>query len=196
MLKSLPYLAACALLLSLSGLAGAQTFVVDKAHTQIVFSVTHLSLNEVEGRFNDFDGKVVWNEADPAKSQLNFTIQAKSVDTANTKLDDHLRSDDFFNVEKHPTITFKSTKIEKLNEERYNLTGDLTISGVTKSISFPATIRGPVDAKGQGKKSLGVQANFKVNRIDFKVGDTWQGGSDKVIGHDVFVRISGQAHQD
>ncbi len=179
----------------LSTAVSAQTFEVDPNHTQIVFSVSHLSLSEVEGRFNDFDGTLEWDHATPANSKLSFDIDVASVDTGNKMRDDHLRTDDFFGVEKNPKIVFESTKVERLAEDRYTITGDLTLGGVTKNISFPATIRGPVEAKGEGELSMGVHANFTVNRIDYNIGHNFQGGSDKVIGHDVYLRISGQAHE-
>ena len=157
--------------------------------------MTHLQLSEVEGRFNDFSGKFDWNADNPASSSLTFTAQTDRVNTDNAKRDSHLKTDDFFAADKYPELKFESTKIEKLSGERYNVTGNLTAHGVTKKISVPATIKGPVDLFGDGKQSLGFRATFKINRIDYGIGAGWKGGSDKVVGHDVFITVQGEAHE-
>jgi polyisoprenoid-binding protein YceI len=181
--------------LAMAGAATAEKYNVDKVHSTVGFSVTHLQLSEVDGRFKDFSGEVSWDPKAPAKSSISFTVQAKSVSTDNDKRDEHLRGSDFFDVDKYPTLTFKSTKISPLGEDRYSILGDLTMHGVTKPVTASATIKGPLDAFKDGNLSLGFRATFKLNRIDFKVGDGWKGGSDSVVGHDVFVTIKGEAHQ-
>ena len=115
--------------------------------------------------------------------------------SSHDRRDGHLKSPDFFDTAKYPTLTFETTSVEALSGNKYALTGDLTMHGVTKRITVPATIRGPVDAMGNGSLSLGFSTTFKVNRIEYGVGAGWKGGSDKVVGHDVFVSIKGEAHQ-
>ncbi|MGE0494704.1 MAG: YceI family protein [Vulcanimicrobiota bacterium] len=175
--------------------AEARTYQVDSAHSSVAFTVTHLQLSEVEGRFDDFDGKIVWDDANPANSKIEWTVKATSVNTGAAKRDEHLRSKDFFDVATYPELSFKSTSVRKLSGSKYEVKGDMTIHGVTKSISVPVEIKGPIDAFGDGKMSIGFKSSFKLNRIEYKVGDGWKGGSDKLVSHDVFVTIRGEAHQ-
>lgn len=175
--------------------AVAKEYNVDAAHSKIGFSVTHLGLSEVEGRFNDFSGTFDWNPDDLGSSSLTFSAKTGSVNTDNKKRDSHLKTADFFDAAKYPTLKFESTKIQKLSGERYNITGNLTAHGVTKKISVPASIKGPVDLFGDGDESLGFRATFKINRIDYGIGSGWKGGSDKVVGHDVFITVKGEAHE-
>ena len=193
--KVLSVLTALTLMGFIANPVGAKEYQVDSAHSKIGFSVTHLQLSEVEGRFNDFSGKFDWNADNPASSSLTFTAKTDSVNTDNAKRDSHLKNDDFFAADKYPELKFESTKTEKLSGDRYNVTGNLTAHGVTKKISVPATIKGPVDLFGDGKESLGFRATFKINRIDYGIGSGWKGGSDKVVGHDVFITVQGEAHE-
>lgn len=182
-------------ILAVTNISLAKEFQVDTAHSQIGFSVTHLQLSEVKGRFTDFKGTIDWNADDPTTSQVYFEVGVKSVNTDNEKRDDHLRGTDFFDAQKYPKMTFKSTSVESLGENRYNVTGNLTAHGVTKTISVPVRIKGPVDPFGDGEESIGFSGRFKINRIDYGVGAGWKGGSDSVVGHDVFITVSGEAHE-
>ena len=195
MKKTLATVMLGAALLAQPLLAQPKTYEVDGAHSRVGFSVTHLQLSEVEGRFGDYQGTINWDAEKPANSKIKFTVKADSIDTDNDRRDGHLKSPDFFDTAKYPTLTFEITSVEALSGNKYALTGDLTMHGVTKRITVPATIRGPVDAMGNGSLSLGFSTTFKVNRIEYGVGAGWKGGSDKVVGHDVFVSIKGEAHQ-
>ena len=138
---------------------------VDPGHTLIGFSVLHLGVSKTRGKFNEFSGEASVDAKNPAKSFVNFTIQATSVDTNLKARDEHLRGADFFDVKKFPTITFKSSKIAKRGSG-YVATGNLTMHGVTRPISFPFTITGP--QKGMQKELRGgIQAKLKINRKDF-----------------------------
>ena len=195
MKKTLATVMLGAALLAQPLLAQPKTYEVDGAHSRVGFSVTHLQLSEVEGRFGDYQGTINWDAEKPANSKIKFTVKADSIDTDNDRRDGHLKSPDFFDTAKYPTLTFETTSVEALSGNKYALTGDLTMHGVTKRITVPATIRGPVDAMGNGSLSLGFSTTFKVNRFEYGVGAGWKGGSDKVVGHDVFVSIKGEAHQ-
>lgn len=175
--------------------AMSKEFKVDTAHSKVGFSVTHLQLSEVEGRFTDFSGTIDWIADDPSASKVNFEVKVNSVNTDNEKRDGHLRGSDFFDVEKFPTMKFESTGFESLGDGRYNVTGKLTAHGVTKTISLPVRIKGPVDAFNDGNESIGFRGTFKINRIDYGIGAGWKGGSDSVVGHDVFITVSGEAHE-
>ena len=148
------------------GDSGAYTF--DKAHSFIGFKVTHNGLIEVPGFFRDFTGTVNFDAADMKKSTVEFTAKATSVDTGVTGRDNHLRTKDFFEVEKFPDLMFKSTKVEKKGKAWW-MTGDFTLKGVTKSITFPFQIAGwlPADERSGGK--MGITAETTINRRDFGV---------------------------
>lgn len=140
----------------------------DKAHSFIGFKVKHNGLIEVPGFFRDFTGVVNFDSADMTKSTVEFTAKATSVDTGVGGRDTHLRSKDFFEVEKFPEITFKSTKVAKKGKA-WMLTGDFTLKGVTKSLTFPFQIAGwlPADERSGGK--MGITAETTINRRDFGV---------------------------
>jgi polyisoprenoid-binding protein YceI len=148
------------------GDSGVYSF--DKAHSFIGFKVRHMGLIEVPGFFRDFTGEVNFNSADITKSTVTFTAKATSVDTGVAGRDNHLRTKDFFEVETYPEITFKSTKVEKKGKS-WLLTGDFTMKGVTKSITFPFDIVGwlPADARSGGK--MGIAAETTLNRRDYGV---------------------------
>lgn len=145
--------------------SGAYNF--DKAHSSIGFRVKHMGLVEVPGYFRDFTGAINYDMKDAAKSTVEFTAKMTSVDTGVEGRDKHLRSADFFEVEKFPDMTFKSTKVEKKGKDLM-VTGDLTMKGVTKSISFPVTVAGFIKDQRGGTK-MGVVAETTINRKDFGV---------------------------
>jgi polyisoprenoid-binding protein YceI len=149
-----------------TGASGVYDF--DKAHSFIGFKIKHMGLIEVPGYFRDFTGKVNYDAKDVTKSTVEFTAKVTSVDTGVTARDNHLRTADFFEVEKFPELTFKSTKVEKKGNA-WMLTGDFTMKGVTKSITFPFEISGwlPADEKSGGK--MGITAETTINRRDYGV---------------------------
>lgn len=148
------------------GDSGAYSF--DKAHSFIGFKVRHMGLIEVPGFFRDFTGTVNFDAKDMSRSTVEFTAKATSVDTGVAGRDNHLRTADFFEVAKYPDITFKSTKVEKKGKS-WLLTGDFTMKGVTKSITFPFEIVGwlPADERSGGK--MGIAAETTINRRDYGV---------------------------
>lgn len=168
--------------------AAATTWTVDKSHSNVDFTVRHLMAN-VRGHFADFEGTIVM-DADPAKSSVEFTIQAKSVDTANEQRDTHLRSADFFDVEKHPTLTFKSTAVKKTGDNTYEVTGPLTMRGVSKVITLPVSFLG--EAKDPwGNLKAGFATSTVLDRKEF--GINWNKALDQggfILGDDVKVEIS------
>jgi polyisoprenoid-binding protein YceI len=148
------------------GVAGAYNF--DKAHSSIGFRVKHMGLVDVPGYFRDFTGTVNYDPKDVTKSTVEFSAKATSVDTGVSRRDDHLRTADFFEVEKYPDLTFKSTKIEKKGNA-LTLTGDLTMKGVTKSVSFPFNVAGFIKDEKSGATRMGATAETVVNRRDYGV---------------------------
>jgi len=146
----------------------AGDFKIDPAHSIIGFAVRHLEINWVEGRFKDFEGTVHYDDKDVTKSSVEFTAKVESVDTGIAPRDKHLRTADFFEVEKYPTLTFKSTRVERKGKDGYVLHGDLTLKGVTKPVQLPFNVAGAVKDPW-GNTRFGVQAETKINRRDFGI---------------------------
>lgn len=146
------------------GASGAYKF--DPAHSTIGFRVKHMGLIEVPGYFRDFTGTINYDAKDVAKSSVEFSAKTASVDTGVAPRDKHLRTADFFDVEKFPEMTFKSTKVEKKGKQ-WMLTGDLTMRGVTKSIAFPFNVTGFLP--GEKGTRMGATAETTINRRDFGV---------------------------
>lgn len=166
----------------------AETWNIDKSHSSAAFKIRHMMSN-VSGNFRDFDANLQLDRADMAKSSIDFTIQATSIDTANKNRDDHLRSADFFEVEKFPTITFKSKSIKAVSKTEYEVTGDFTMHGVTKTITLPVTFLGI--AKGGRGEVAGFETEATINRKDYNV--VWNRNLDEggvLLGDDVKVSFS------
>ena len=142
------------------------TYNFDKAHSSIGFRVKHMGLVDVPGYFRDFSGTIKYDGKEVTKSSVEFTAKVTSVDTGVARRDDHLRKADFFEVEKYPDMSFKSTKVEKKGKD-WIVTGDLMMRGVTKQISFPITVAGFL--KDERGTKIGVTAETTVNRRDFGV---------------------------
>ncbi|HET9481147.1 MAG TPA: YceI family protein [Candidatus Polarisedimenticolia bacterium] len=178
-----------ALLLALPSLAGAAVWEIDPGHSSAGFKVRHLMVSNVAGAFNKVSGSVVIDEADVTRSTVEATIDSSSIDTANADRDAHLKSPDFFDVEKHPTITFKSKRVEKAGEGRLKVTGDLTLRGVTKEVILE--VEGPIAPVTFGKSiKSGASATTKINRQDFGV--SWSRaleGGGLVVGDEVTINI-------
>ncbi len=173
-----------ALLLFAAGSTFAQTWSIDKAHSRIGFSVVHMVVSEVEGNFRDFDASVVANSADFNGAKVSFTAKTASIDTDNERRDNHLRSGDFFDAEKHPELSFKGQLVKQ--GAKYKLKGDLTLRGVTKPVEFDVTYGGTINT-GRGEKA-GFRINGKINRQDY--GLTWSNktpGGELVVSDDVEI---------
>ena len=170
----------------------AEDYAIDASHADVSFQVRHL-VSQVTGRFNAFEGSIRVDRDNPQASSVQFTIQSESIDTSNEKRDEHLRSADFFDVASHPTITFRSTSMKALGEGRYEVTGDFTMHGVTKTITLPVEVLGEMKDPW-GKQRIGFQISTTINRKDYgisynKVLD--QGGL--MLGEDVKVSVNLEA---
>ncbi len=139
---------------------------IDTSHSLIEFSVKHRMVTTVKGRFTKFQGNVEIDEATPANSKVDVSIQTASITTGDDGRDGHLRGGDFFDAEKYPTISFSSKTIEALGGEKYRVTGDLTMHGVTRPISFDITREG-VTKNMQGKTLQAFSANLALSRKEF-----------------------------
>lgn len=161
----------------------ADDYAVDPYHSGVIFRISHMGLTWIHGRFNEFSGSMTIDKADPTKSSFALEIKAKSVDTVVPKRDDHLRSPDFLDVEQFPSITFKSTAVKAV-ENGYEVTGDFTMHGKTKPITFK--LQGGTTKEFKGMTRIGFYSDLKIKRSDFDV------GSEKIkglLGDDVLISI-------
>lgn len=166
------------------------TYKVDPAHTSITFSVRHLGINNVKGRFKDFAGTVVLEGK--AIKEASGTIQVASIDTEVQQRDDHLRSPDFFDAAKHPTITFKTKRVEQSGDQTI-LVADFTIRGVTKEIRLPVKVTGPVKDQ-TGAIRIGLAAKAKLNRKDYGIAFSQALESGiAMVGEEVEIEIDAEA---
>lgn len=146
----------------------AQTkWTTDKAHSKAQFTVTHLIISEVTGEFKTFDVNVQASKDDFSDAKIDFSADIASINTDNEKRDAHLKSDDFFNAEKFPKMTFKGKSMKKIDEKNYKLVGDLTIRDVTKEITLDVIYNGTIQAWGQTK--AGFKIKGEVNRLDYNL---------------------------
>ncbi len=142
---------------------------LDPAHSTIGFGVRHMVMSTVRGHFNDYSVAAEVDENDIARSSATVTIQAASIDTGDADRDAHLRSADFFDVEKHPEITFQSKRFEPKGGSDYRIVGDLTICGITKEVALDAEVTAPLKDPW-GNMKAGLSAEGKINRKDFGLG--------------------------
>lgn len=181
-----------ALLLAAAAAVPAQaqeTYLVDKGHSDIVFQVRHL-VSKVSGQFRDFEGSLRLDRAQPEKSAVEFTIKAASIDTNLPDRDTHLRNADFLDAEKHPAITFRSARVVAKGENRYEVTGALTLRGVTREVTLPVQFLGFIKDPW-GNEKAGFEASLTVNRKDF--GIVWNKALDAggvVLGEEVKVAFN------
>jgi len=164
-------------------------WVTDNAHTNVIFSVSHLVVSDVEGSFKSFDGSLEAEKADFSDAKIFFSIDVNSINTDNENRDKHLKSDDFFSAEKFPKIKFVSTSFQPIGGNKYKLTGDLTIKDVTKQVVFDVSYGGTVNIFGG--THIGFKAKTTINRFDYnlkwdKVTET--GGM--IVGKDVDITIN------
>lgn len=160
------------------------TYKIDTAHSTVIFMTKHMTVGNAYGRFNDITGTVVIDDADPGKSKVDVLIKAESLDTANQKRDQHLEGPDFFNVKEFPDITFKSTKVEPGSDKKFNVTGDLTMHGVTKPVTAEVEFFGTAKSPRGGIVGAG-EARFKIKRSDFGINY-----GPQMIGDEVSVIVS------
>lgn len=150
----------------MSALTG--TYNLDPSHSRFGFIARHAMVTKVRGSFPESAGNGYFDADDPSKSKIDLTIQAKSIDTRNADRDAHIRSNDFFDMDTYPEITFVSTKIDAAGDDTYTVTGDLTMRGVTKAISFDLEVSGPVQDPW-GNTRIGLEGTTKVNRKDWGI---------------------------
>jgi polyisoprenoid-binding protein YceI len=197
MTASWKWIRTVALLSAGLGVAQAQTkdWKIDPAHSEADFGIKHMAVSTVHGSFHKLSGVVKFDPADVSKSGVEATIDVSTVDTGVAARDTHLKSPDFFDVEKFPTMTFKSTSVRKAGGG-YDVAGDLTLHGVTKPVVLKLETPGKEQAGQKGELHRGFTATTTINRKDF--GLTWNGtlkSGDAVLGDDVKIEIDIDAVQ-
>lgn len=168
------------------------TYQIDPSHSTASFTIKHMMIAKVHGGFEKMSGTLVYDKADPSKSSIQVSIETNSINTREAQRDTHLRSPDFFDVEKYPTITFKSTRVEGSGGE-LKVVGDLTIHGVTQQVTLD--VDGPSDEMKDpwGNTKIGASATTKIKRKDF--GLTWNAALEAggfLVGDDVTIQLDVQ----
>jgi polyisoprenoid-binding protein YceI len=174
-----------------AAIAQSSNWTIDKNHSEINFEIRHMGVSNVRGAFSGITGTVVWDEKNPGNASVIASVDAPTVNTNNDARDKHLKSPDFFNVDKFPTLTFKSTSVQRVNG-KLQLVGDLTLTGVTKSVTLD--VDGPTaPQKGmQGGLVTGFSASGIIHRADFNFGSKF---ASPMLGDDVKFTIDIEADQ-
>jgi polyisoprenoid-binding protein YceI len=168
------------------------TYTIDKTHSEVTFQVRHL-VTKVRGHFTDFSGTIQFDEAQPEKSSIAFSVNTASIDTSAADRDAHLRGDDFFAADKHPAITFTSSKVTKKSGDQFTVEGTLTIRNTAKVLAVPVTFLGAAKDPW-GNARLGFEGEITVNRKEF--GLNWNAALETggfLVGDEVRVALSIQA---
>ena len=162
----------------------------DDAHSQVSFTVKHLGISDVTGTFNDFDVKIHAAKPDFSDAAVSFTAKVASIDTRVEARDNHLKSADFFDAEKYPDLSFKSTSIKKVGKtNKYKLTGDLTLHGITRQVTVDMEYQGSVENAMNKKQTVGFQVTGIINRSDFNLGN---GFPPPMISDEVRIKADGE----
>ena len=176
--------------LALPSLAFAGSYEIDASHSSAQFSIRHMMVSNVRGEFSKLSGTAVLDDKDPKASKIEATIDAATINTREPKRDEHLRSPDFFDTAKFPTITFKSTEVKKAGKGKYKVKGDLTMHGVTKPVVLDVASPESELKDPWGNVKRGAVATTKLNRKDFGLG--WNQALEAggvIVGEDVTVTI-------
>jgi polyisoprenoid-binding protein YceI len=165
------------------------TWKVDKMHSRLQFTVTHLSVSDVDGNFKDFDVTITTTKPDFSDAKFELTAQTASINTGVDMRDDDLRSDHFFNAAANPTIAFVSTGISKVSNGRYKLSGNLTMHGVTKAVTFDLWYRGTIVNPMSKANDAGFQLTGVVKRSDFNIAPKYPSA---MISDDITIKADGE----
>lgn len=172
------------------------TWNVDTVHSEVGFTVKHMMISKAKGRFNDFDAVLKADPEDLTDAKVEINIDVASIDTKNKDRDDHLRSDDFFDVENYPKATFVATDIKKKSDNNYDVTGDLTMVGTTKPVTFDVVFEGQSKDPMSGNIAAGFSGETTINRKDF--GLTWNAALETggvLVADEVKITFEIEAHK-
>ena len=161
----------------------------DDPHSQLAFTVSHLGISDISGTFNDFDATITSAKPDFSDAVVELTANVASIDTRVEARDNHLKSADFFDAAKYPTMNFKSTSLKKSGKNRYKLTGNLTLRGITKPVTMDLYYKGTVENPMSKKQTAGFQVSGTIKRSDFNLGS---GFPAPMISNDVQIKADGE----
>jgi polyisoprenoid-binding protein YceI len=178
--------------LMISAASFAQTWNVDKAHSKVGFSVSHMVINDVDGLFKNFDAKVTATKPDFSDAMFTFSALTNSIFTDNEKRDEHLKSADFFDAEKNPTVTYISKFIKKNGKDKYTLTGDLTMHGITKPVTLDLIYKGTITHPMSKKQVAAFNVSGKIKRTDFKISESTPSA---MVGDEITIVAKGEFSQ-
>lgn len=181
-----------ALLSFVAWTAFSQTWKLDPAHSRLAFATVHFGISDVSGQFNTFQGSITSSKPDFSDAVFELTAEIKSLDTEVEMRDNHLKSADFFDAEKFPTLTFKSTGLQKNGDNKYKLTGDLTLHGVTKPVTLELQYRGSLEHPQTKKMVAGFQAIGVIKRSDFGIGTKFP---NNMLSDEVRIKADGEFQQ-
>ncbi|MGZ3777420.1 MAG: YceI family protein [Mucilaginibacter sp.] len=172
-----------------TGAFAQSTWKVDKAHSHLTFTVTHLAVSDVDGTFKDFDAAITASKPDFSDAKFEFTANAASVNTGVDQRDNHLKSPDFFDVSKYPTVTFKTVSIKPATAGHYTLTGNLTLAGVTKPVTVDLWYRGTITNPMSKAPDAGFQITGTIKRSDFNFGSKF---GSPMLSDEVTFKAAGE----
>ena len=178
--------------LMLSAASYAQNWTLDKAHAKIGFTITHMMVSDVDGTFKNFDATLTSAKPDFSDAVFSMTAQTASISTDNEKRDEHLKSPDFFDAAKNPSVMFKSTSMKKDGDNKYKLMGNLTMHGVTKPVTLELSFRGPATNPMTKKPFAGFKISGTVKRTDFGIGASMPSA---MLSDDVVITANGEFQQ-
>lgn len=179
------------LLSSSAQMLQAQIWKLDPMHSSVKFTVVHLSVSEVEGKFSRFDGSMQSANPDFTDGQITFKVEVGSINSDSETRDNHLKSDDFLNAAEYPTMTFRSTSFKKLSEKKYSLEGDLTIRDVTRPVTFDVKYGGTV-VDSRGATRAGFVAVTVIDRFDYNLKWNKMVEATAVVGSEVAVKVNAE----
>ncbi len=169
------------------------TWKIDPVHSSAEFKVKHMMISNVKGKFSDISGQLTFNEAEPNRSTIEASIPIATLSTGDAQRDGHLKSPDFFDVEKFPTATFKSSEVKKISDGEFAVVGALTLHGVTRNVSFAVEDFSAPGKDPWGQTRRGLTATTRINRKDF--GLTWNTALETggvLVGEDVHITLDVQ----
>ncbi|SHE30335.1 YceI family protein [Flavisolibacter ginsengisoli] len=169
------------------------TWQNDDPHSQLGFTVSHLGINDVSGTFNDFDVTLQSSKPDFSDAVIELSAKTASIDTRVEARNNHLKSADFFDVEKYPTMNFKSTAVKPAGKNKYKLTGDLTLHGITKPVTMDLLYKGTIENPMSKNQTAGFQVTGTINRSDFNIGPKFPA---PMISNEVMIKADGEFIQN
>lgn len=179
----------------LASIVAHAQWTIDKGHSKFTFIAEHHGISEVDGYFKKFDGKITASKADLSDAVFEMTIESASINTDLEMRDNHLKNEDMFNVAQFPTITFKSTSFKKVAGNKYTMVGDLTIKGITKSVTLDVTMNGPAAHPNPNNKKLqlGMKALTTIKRSDFGIGGKL---ANVMVNDEIQIRATGEFQRE